>query len=141
MTDSYKKPLPQGTSLCVFENDNLIFSSQGKWLHPLFDFEQFLITQKAKPQGILSAHDTYIGKAAAVLMVRLGITKMHANTASKLAVEFIQELGKKGFEVEFSYDTLIERLMCKTEEELQNLSDIPQMYELLQKRHERALNR
>ena len=38
---SYLDSLPKGISLQVFSNDELIFSSSGKWLNPLFELENF----------------------------------------------------------------------------------------------------
>jgi len=60
---SYLDRLPEGISLQVFNGENLIFESSGKWLHPLFDFEEFLKTYEG-PRNDLRSHDSAIGKAA-----------------------------------------------------------------------------
>lgn len=122
--------------LQVFNDDKLIFSSQSKWLHPIFEFEEFLQTYDGNKENLF-AHDTAIGKAAAVLLIRLGIKKIHGDLTSQLAVDYITEiLNSKAI----TYDTLIDRLKCQTEKELENLSDQEEMYKIIKARRERALN-
>ena len=125
--------------LKIFDDENLIFSSESKWLHPVFEFEDFL-NQKALNAPVstdnLFAHDSAIGKAAAVLLVRLGIKKMHGDLVSSLAVNYItQTLGAECI----TYGTLVDRLMCQTESILEPLSDVDEMYYILKKRADRVL--
>lgn len=130
----YKKPLPQNTTLQLFNNDELIFSDSGKWLHPLFSLENFLQSYTG-PSDNLCIHDTAVGKAAAVLMLRMGIKKIYANLASKLAENFIQQYNQENnTDVLFEYTNLVDRLLCATENQLESLSDINQMYVLLRQR-------
>lgn len=136
--NKYLDDLPQNKTLCVFNDDNLIFSSSGKWLIPLFELEEFLKTYKGEKNN-LSAHDTAIGKAAAVLMVRMGILRIHANLASILSKNFIEDVNKnKDKKIIFSYATIVERLLCATEDELAEKTDINEMYFLLRKRSRRV---
>ena len=116
--------------LRVFNGEHLIFSSEKKWLHPLFDFEEFLKTYKG-PVDNLRSHDSAIGKAAAVLSVRLGIKNIHADLLSSLGLNYINQVLGNGH---ITYDTLIDRLMCQTENKLENLTDSDEMYFLLRKR-------
>lgn len=137
MKEAYKQPLPSGISLQVFNNNDLIFSSSGKWLHPLFDFENFLQTYKGKTDN-LSAHDTAIGKAAAVLMLHSGIKKIHANLVSQLAVDFVKQKNQSNNNefIELEWDSLVDRLKCQTEIQMENLTDTEEMYFLLKERLE-----
>ena len=67
--EKYLSPLQEGFSLQVFNNNQLIFSSNGKWLHPIFDFQFFLQHYEGKTDN-LSAHDIAIGKAALFLLIK-----------------------------------------------------------------------
>ena len=69
---SYTQPLPQNVSLQVFNRDSLLFESSGKWLHTLFDLEEFLKDYDGE-RDMLCSHDCAVGKAATVLTFRLGI--------------------------------------------------------------------
>lgn len=125
--ENYKKPLKAENTLEIFSNNELIFESRGKWLEPLFEAE------KIKGRKNLSFHDTAIGKAAAVLMVRLGAEKIHGNIVSQLAVDFINkcniEIEKKGLPpVRISWENKVSRLLCATEAELAPLEDFDDMY-------------
>ncbi len=116
--------------LKIFSSDTQIFYSESKWLHPIFEFEEFLKTYDG-PRTNLSAWDSAIGKAAAVLLVRLGIKQIHGELVSNLAVKYIaQTLG----EGKLTWDTLVDRLMCQTENQLENLTDSDEMYYLLRQR-------
>lgn len=130
MTPSaYRNPLEQNTTLAVFNDDECIFTSEKKWLHPLFDLESFL--QNFENHSVLSAHDTAIGKAAAVLMTRMGITFIHAELISRLALSYLEQFCPQ---VTVSYSHVVDRLMCATEAQLEPLSDADEMYYLLRKR-------
>ena len=48
-----------------------VFTSTGKWLHPLFELEDYLVEHGLEP-GNLILQDKIIGKAAALLIHRLG---------------------------------------------------------------------
>lgn len=128
MLEAYKQPLLEGYTLCVYNHDQLIFSDKGRWLTPLFALERFLATYKGE-RDCLSAHDTAAGKAAAVLMGRMGIKRAHINLISDLAVSYYQEKG-----IEVSWEKKIERLACKTEELLSSLTDEREMYRILRQR-------
>ena len=120
----------------IFDGKKLIFSSQSKWLHPIFEFEEFLKINEENHTPIkitdtFYAHDTAIGKAAAVLLLRLGIKKIHGDLVSKLALDYAG--------TGLTYDTLVDRLMCQTEGILEPLTDVDEMYYLLRKRANRVL--
>ena len=130
MIAAYRLPLPEHTTLCVYDGDTLIFSNGGKWLMPLFALEDFFKTYDGS-RSDLCAHDTAVGKAACVLMIRMGIKKIHANIASALAIDYVAELNRVrgGHDpIELSYDTSVRRLLCATEDRLETMHDSDEMY-------------
>ncbi len=132
----YLNDLPSGVSLQVFNDDKLIFSNSGKWLHPLFDFETFLEKYDGQKNS-LSSHDSVIGKAAAVLSVRLGIKKINSDLFSENAIRFIENYNKDlpdEKKIEIHYKHLIPKIMCATENQLEDLWDVDEMYFLLRQR-------
>jgi hypothetical protein len=132
--DLCKQPLPETASLCVYDTGRLIFSSKGKWLMPLFDCERFLSGYSASGMQ-LSAHDTAAGKAAVVLMVRMGIKRIHADLVSNCARTYIDSLNKTGsVNLIFTWNKIVPRLFCETEDQLESMSDIDAMYAALRSR-------
>ncbi|MCD6374156.1 MAG: DUF1893 domain-containing protein [Caldisericaceae bacterium] len=101
-------------SLEVYLNEELIFFSDRHWLHPLFELEAFL-NKGDFPVEKLWVKDKIIGRAAALILMHLGIKKVHGQTMSRLAQEVLEY-----YNVAFSYDQLIERIACRTEELLKN---------------------
>lgn len=126
--EPYQQSLPEGTTLQVFNHDSLIFSDSGRWLTPLFALEQFLLSYEGNRDD-LSAHDTAAGKAAAVLMARMGIKRAHINLISDLAISYYQ-----AHSIEVSYDQKIEKLACRTESLLESMDDELEMYRILRTR-------
>jgi hypothetical protein len=119
-------------TLEVFSNQRIIFQSDKKWLYPVFDFENFL---KANPydHSMLQVHDKVVGKAAALLMIRLGVGFVHGEVMSELADEVFGKTGMK-----HSYGFLVERIDCETEEILMDIDDAETAYEILCKRAKRC---
>lgn len=133
---AYTDKLPQGISLQVFNGDSLIFQSSGKWLHPLFEFEDFFKTYDG-PKDDLKSHDSAIGKAAALLSIRCGIKKINAELLSQNAKKYIEEVNQKAEDsqkIELIWTNLIPKLLCQTENQLEDLHDSDQMYFLLRQR-------
>lgn len=134
---SYLDSLPKGISLQVFSNDELIFSSSGKWLNPLFELENFFKNNSISKEN-LSSHDSALGKAAAALTIRLGIKKINTDLLSENAKKYIDEFNKSiknpAEKIQLNYTTLVPKLMCQTENQLENLFDPEQIYFLLRQR-------
>ena len=112
----------------VFHKKNLIFFSDRNWLHPLFEFETFLLSQNYETSE-LSVKDKIVGRAAALLCVRLGIKNIHAGLLSQLGKDVLEHYG-----INYSYDSLVDRIICHTEELLKNEYDFEKAYILLKKR-------
>lgn len=102
-------PAPPRASLELSLDSRVLFRSAGKWLHPLFELEDFL-ADSGLARGDLSLRDRIVGKAAALLIVRLGIRRVHAQILSRLGREVLQAHGAT-----LSWDRLVDRIACRTE--------------------------
>jgi zinc transport system ATP-binding protein len=112
----------------VYHNKSIVFFSDDHWLHPLFAFEKFLKQSGLKP-GNLLVKDKIVGKAAALVLVYLGIENIHANTLSRLALTVLEN-----WKVNFSYDLLVNRIDCQTENLLMQQNDPAESYNFLKER-------
>lgn len=132
--EKYLSPLQEGVSLEIFNDNKLIFSSSGKWLHPIFDFQAFLTNYDGKTDN-LSAHDTAIGKAALFLLIKNGVKKIHGNLVSQIAIDYLQKVNENAKnpneKISLTWDNSVEMLKCKTEQELKNMTDEKEMYRAL----------
>ena len=121
-----REPLRQGAAnLLLYSGDEILFSSTGKWLHPLFELEEFLGTAALEPAS-LRLRDKIVGKAAAMLMVRMGFRAVHGSTMSRLAKEFFDRRG-----VSYTFERLVDRIDCQTEALLAEEDDVDHAYALL----------
>lgn len=121
-------PMTKTPSMQVLLDDQVLFSSTGKWLYPLFDLEDYL---KEHPNLLQNATvwDKVIGKAAALLILRMGGNRIHGVLMSKLAADVLEKAG-----VAHSFDTLVPQIDCQTEGILQDIVDPDKAYEILCKR-------
>jgi zinc transport system ATP-binding protein len=109
-------------SLELYLDSRVVFSSAGKWLHPLFELEDFL-AESGLERGALSLRDRIVGKAAALLIVRLGIRRVHAGILSRLGKEVLE-----AHQVAFTWDQLVEAIACRTESALARVQDADAAY-------------
>ncbi len=119
-------------TLEVLAGGHTVFSSDGSWLHPLLELGAFL-TSGPRPRGELVAVDKVVGKAAAMIMVHLGIQRVHAGIMSRLAVTFLESRG-----IPFTYDELVDRVLCRTEELLAEIEDPAEAFRIIKRRAEGA---
>lgn len=122
----YRNRLPEGITLQVFRGSEIIFQSSGHWLHPLFEFEDFLILHGINDRSALTLHDSVDGRAAAFLTCRLGIKTVHSDTMSRLACSIFET-----YKVNYSCNTLVDRILCKTEELITDDMTCRQVYLML----------
>ncbi len=115
-------------SLQLLQGSRLLFSSDGKWLHPLFELEDFLAESGLRREE-LSLRDRVVGRAAALLIVRLGIRRVHAETLSLPGREVLQAHG-----VDHGWDRLVEAIGCQTESALAGIQDPQAAYDWLRQR-------
>ena len=112
-------------SLKVIIEGEVLFESDGKWLYPLFDLEDHLKTHSIPMKNAL-VQDKVIGKAAALLLVRLGAGRVHGGLMSELGDEVLFQ-----FNLPHSFDQLVPRIECKTETILAEINDPEQAYAIL----------
>ena len=121
-----------GISLEFIIDGREVFTSSGKWLHPLFELEEYL-----GAQGIDASrgevHDRIVGRASAFLITRLGIRKVHAGLLSRLGQEVFDRE-----KVAYSWDTLVDEIECRTESLLRNVTDAEDAYPILLERAQAA---
>lgn len=121
------------STLNVFLDKKLVFQSSGKWLHPLFELEEFL-TCHPIDMSKAEVRDKVIGKAAAMLIPRLGAGSVHGGVMS--------ELGREVFiraNIPHTYAELVARIDCQTEELLLDVTDLEYAHELLAARAGRSV--
>lgn len=125
----------RGASLELFDGARLLFMSTGRWLHPLFELERFLVESGTAPDRLL-VRDRIVGKAAALLIARLGIRRVHARTVSRLALPVLASRG-----IELTYELLVDRIDCATEELLRSVDDEESAYRMVAERAGRGPRR
>ncbi len=128
MNNDAEHPGTGAANLRLFSGGDMVFSSTGKWLHPLFELEEFLQTAALEPAS-LRLEDKIVGKAAAILMFRMGFRTVHGATMSLLAKEFFDRHG-----VHYTFDSLVERIDCRTEALLADEDDVERAYMLIAER-------
>lgn len=119
-------------TLTVFSDSRIIFQSGKRWLHPLFELEEFLIDHPVD-MSHTEVHDKVVGKAAAMLIAHLGAGSVHG--------EVMSELGRKVFVnagIPHTYGTLVERIDCQTEEVLLEINDLNFAHQILVERAKRS---
>jgi len=115
-------------SLIVKLNDQTVFTSDQHWLYPLFELEDYL------KQSEISANDLFLkdkiaGKAAACLIVFLGIKRCHIELLSERAIPVFEANG-----IDYTYDNLVDHIQCRTEDLITNKMSNADAYLFLRKR-------
>ncbi len=112
-------------TLSAYYNGKLIFTSNGNWLHPLFELERYL-DDHSYPAADIHVEDTIIGKAAAVLICRMGIKSLKVGTLSRLGEQVLKDEN-----VDYTYNIMVDRVFCQTEDLLESIGDFDEAYALL----------
>ncbi len=115
-------------TLKVFSGDKLVFYSDGKWLYPCFELEHFLATTEYEP-ATLTVHDKIVGRAAALLLIHLGIHDVAAGIMSKPGREALEY-----HKVKYRYESLVDQITCSTEGILMGEYDPRRAYAILKER-------
>ncbi|MDR3673663.1 MAG: DUF1893 domain-containing protein [Holophaga sp.] len=124
--------LPAPLTLGLYQDAELIFSSEKHWLHPLFDLEAFF-AQGGRDPADTCLVDRITGRAAAFLVVRLGIRDLRTRVLSRLAIPVLERHG-----VRFACREEVDRVQCATEDLLAGIQDPEAAWRLLQERRARA---
>lgn len=133
--------LPAGITLRVWSlsapsGAEPVFESAGKWLHPLFELKEFLEQNpQIDPQDLI-LRDRIIGRAAAFLILQMGIPRAGAEIVSRLALSLFASRG-----LTLSGDSVVDSISCQTEELLANEDDSEKAWRLLSERRSLALAR
>ena len=126
--------LPAPLTLRLYRQEAVLFSSEKHWLHPLFDLEAFL-AKGHDPAGTLLV-DRITGRAAAFLMARLGLPRLHTGILSRRAIPVLEQYG-----IAFQAGAIVDQIACATEEELGGVEDLDTAYGLLEARRNRAMGK
>lgn len=125
-----------------------LFSSSGRWLHPLFELEEYLAAHPGPGGGYtfedgitasiteLFMRDRVIGTAAAFLILRLGLPEVEADIMSRRALQLLRERGVKA-----EARDCVEAIGCATEQLLKDVSDPEVAYPILAERRALALSK
>jgi zinc transport system ATP-binding protein len=123
---------PATPTLELFRGEERLFASAGRWLHPLFELEDYLRHSPwptPEERGELRVRDKIVGKAAALLLVRLGIRTVHADLLSYLGQAVLERSG-----VALSYGERVPRIACRTESLLVEVEDPDEAYRVVRER-------
>jgi Domain of unknown function (DUF1893) len=121
----------QAPTLTVLHESTPIFTSKSTWLHPLFELEEYLADHPIEPAQLL-LQDKIIGKAAVLLIHRLGFRTVKAGILSRLGEVVLQRHA-----IAYTYDQLVDRIHCQTEELLATVEDPEEAYQLVKARAKR----
>jgi zinc transport system ATP-binding protein len=124
-------PLPATLTLRLYAGDEVLFASDGHWLHPLFELETFFALSGQDPTRTRLV-DRITGRAAAFLVARLGIPELHALLLSRRAIPILERHG-----IRYRYDELVDQVSCATEELLADTLEPETAWSLLQERRHR----
>lgn len=116
--------------LIVTRKDTTVFESNGKWLHPLLELG-IKIEEEGLPAEELSLHDSVIGRAAALLIVRMGVKNCRGDLMSRRALPVLEQAG-----LDYTYGTLVDKIACQTEDLLAGETDPEAAYRFILNRIE-----
>jgi len=125
--------LPAPLTLRLFAGAEVLFSSEKHWLHPLFDLEAWFAQSGRKAVGTHLV-DRVTGRAAAFMMVRLGLPELHTLVLSRRALPVLDQAG-----IRYTCGELVDQLPCATEDLLAGIQDPGAAWALLQERRARSL--
>ena len=115
-------------SLIIRYRDNIIFTSDSHWLHPLFELDDFL-SKHDIPVSELFLQDKIAGKAAACMIIMLGIKRCHIELISARAIPVFEKAG-----INYTYDGIVEQIDCRTEYMITDDMSIDDTWLFLRKR-------
>ena len=118
----------QAPTLTVLQDGTPIFTSHCAWLYPLFELEAYLADHPIEPDDLI-LQDKIIGKAAALLILRMGFHTVKAGVLSRLGEAVLQR-----HEIAYAYEQLVERIHCQTEELLATVEAPEAAYQLVKVR-------
>ena len=121
-------------TLIVLHEETPVFTSHSNWLYPLLELEAYLAEHPVQPERLV-LQDKIIGKAAALLITRLGFCTVTAGILSRLGETVFHR-----YEIAYTYEQLVDRIHCQTEELLAQVEDPEEAYRLVKVRAGRSLS-
>ncbi len=145
--------LPEGISMQLFLRNNdsgnlpwiMVYYNSKKWLHPLFELEEFLSTHAKEGckdcrifefegglkvvSSDLLLRDRIVGRAAAFLILRMGICRIEADIVSQGALSLLKENS-----IAIETKETIDAIQCITEDLLKDNLDAEDVYRILTER-------
>lgn len=113
-----------GHSICLCKDGKCI-SDDGKGLSPMIKF----ISEEMDLSGY-SAADVIVGKAAAMLFAKAGVTAVYGKVMSKSAADFLEAQA-----IQYSFETLTDKIInrlgtdtCPMEKVVEHADDPDQAY-------------
>ncbi len=135
--------LPEGITLRLYQRQGaderawpVLFESSKKWLHPLFELQEFLAARPEIARESLFLRDRVIGLAAAHLILSMGIRQVKTDLASQPALALL-----KGQGVATEAIQTVDAISCITEALLKGKADPQEIHHLLAERRAKALAR
>lgn len=127
-----KDTMASDVSLEFLIDGQVLFTSTGSWLHPLFELEQFLKIQEIDASNG-EIHDKVVGRGSAFLISRLGVRRTHAAILSRLGKDVLDRAGTA-----CTWDMLVDEIECRTESILREVTDPEKAYRILSERARKA---
>lgn len=124
-----KKPnLGQNSLILYNKKGELLLRSSGKWLHPLFEVEDFLRTRNIEAKNLI-LHDKIAGHAAAALIIRMGFETCIINLISQPALDLFEK-----YNMDCTYTHLVKKIDCRTEDLITSSMDLDSIYKMIRRR-------
>ena len=117
--------MTQNPTLEFSIDGKVAFTSSRKWLHPLFELEQFLKAMRLD-MNRTEIRDKIIGRGSAFLIIRMGIRKVHAGVLSRIGKDVLDRAGAS-----VTWDSLVDTIQCRTEGLLRDVTDPEDAYRVL----------
>ncbi len=119
-------------TLIAYRDEVEIFRSDGGWLHPLFELEAHLAAVPGGPAAErLTTYDKVVGRAGALLSIRLGVRAIRTDLVSRRALEVLLPRG-----IEVRSASTVDRIDCATEELLKEVDDPDEAHRIILRRLE-----
>lgn len=112
-------------TLLLYKNHKILFSNMGENLEPLVELNNFISRYVQNREGLL-VHDRVVGKASAVLLLKIGIKRVKADTLSEAARIVLEENN-----IEYEYKKLVSRINNKLEEAIESIDNPEDVYNYL----------
>lgn len=114
-------------TLVAYLDGDRIFESEGPWLYPLLELEAVLNEQRQRrPGALLTTYDKVVGRAGALLSIRLGVTAIETELLSRLAIPVLE-----ANDVRFTASAIEDRIFCATEDLLGDVDDPDEAHRLI----------